>query len=215
MIKSSALAVLKWIMCIGGSLCLCASALFAQAPETFGAHIQRIMSRPEFAHSHFGIEFYSLDSGKPIFELNPQELFVPGSTTKLLTEGTALELLGGDYRFHTRIYRTGDIKNNGTLHGDLILVASGDPNLSGRIQPNGTLAFENEDHSYGGPDSKGLPGDPLLVIRELARQIAEKGIKRVTGRILVDTTLFPEGDRELSAESAALHQIKITAPPAK
>jgi len=26
---------------------------------------------------------------------------------------------------------------------------------------------------------------------------------------------YPEGDRELSAESAALHQIKITAPPAK
>ena len=26
---------------------------------------------------------------------------------------------------------------------------------------------------------------------------------------------YPQGDRELSAESAALHQIKITAPPAK
>ena len=197
MIKSGSLATIKWMVQIAAYLCLCASVLFAQAPDTFSARVQQIMNRAEFAHSHFGIEFYSLDSAKPIFELNPQELFVPGSTTKLLTEGTALELLGGDYRFHTRIYRTGDIKNNGTLHGDLILVASGDPNLSGRIQPNGMLAFENEDHSYGGPDSKGVPGDPLLVIREFVRQIAEKGIKRVTGRILVDTTLFPEGDREL------------------
>jgi D-alanyl-D-alanine carboxypeptidase/D-alanyl-D-alanine-endopeptidase (penicillin-binding protein 4) len=79
----------------------------------------------------------------------------------------------------------------------LVLVASGDLNLSNRIQPDGTLAFEDEDHSYGGPDSKGLAGDPLQVIRELARQIAAKGIKKIKGRVLVDATLFPEGEREL------------------
>ncbi len=197
MTKSGALAVLKWIMSIGGSLCLCASVLFAQAPETFDRRIQQIMNRPEFTHSQFGIEFYSLDSDKPVFQLNAQRLFVPGSTTKLLTEGTALELLGSDYRFHSRIYRTGRVREDGTLEGDLILVASGDPNLSARIQPGGTLAFENEDHSYGGPDSKGVPGDSLLVIHELARQVADKGIKRIKGRVLVDATLFPEGDREL------------------
>jgi D-alanyl-D-alanine carboxypeptidase/D-alanyl-D-alanine-endopeptidase (penicillin-binding protein 4) len=78
-----------------------------------------------------------------------------------------------------------------------MLVASGDPNLSNRIQPDGTLTFENEDHSYGGPDSKGLNGDPLLVIRELAQQIVAKGIRRVEGRVQIDTSLFPEGGREL------------------
>src|SRR5207247_6306884 len=45
--------------------------------------------------------------------------------------------------------------------------------------------------------SSDLIGDPLLVIHELAQQIADKGIKRVKGRVLVDTSLFPEGDREL------------------
>ena len=59
-----------------------------------------------------------------------------------------------------------------------MIVASGDPNLSGRIQPDGTLMYENMDHSYGGPDSKGV-GDPLLVIRELAEQIANKGIVKL------------------------------------
>src|SRR5580704_5897300 len=171
--------------------------LFAQSEGTLEQRIKKIMDRPEFAHSRFGGEVYSIDSGKIVYELNPQQLFVPGSTTKLLTEGTALELLGGDYRFHTKIYRTGPIKNNGTLNGDLILVASGDYNLSNRIQPDGTLAFENMDHSYGGPDSKGLTGDPLSVVREFAKQIADKGIKRVKGKLLVDATLFPEGDREL------------------
>jgi N-acyl-D-amino-acid deacylase len=169
----------------------------AQFPPALEQRIKKIMSRPEFAHSRFGIEFYSLDTGKVLYELNSQQLFVPGSTTKLLTEGTALELLGGDYRFRTRVYRTGPIKNDGTLDGDLVLVASGDPNLSNRIQPDGTLAFEDQDHSYGGPDSKGLAGDTLLVLREFARKIADKGIRRVNGKLLVDVTLFPEGEREL------------------
>jgi len=132
-----------------------------------------------------------------VYELNSPQLFVPGSTTKLLSAGTALELLGADYRFHTKIYRTGPIQKDGTLQGDLILVASGDLNLSNRIQPDGTLAFEDEDHSYGGPDSKGLPGDPLQVMRDFSRQVAAKGIKRIKGRVLVDASLFPEGVREL------------------
>lgn len=174
-----------------------AAAAYGQTVQTLEQRIRSIMARPEFAHSHFGIEFYSTDTGKVIYALNEQKLFVPGSTTKLLTEGTALETLGGDYRFHTCVYAVGKIKKNGTLKGDLVLVASGDPNLSNRIQPDGTLTFENEDHSYGGPDSKGLKGDPLLVIRELARQIAAKGIRRVEGRVIVDTSLFPEGGREL------------------
>ncbi|HUO15703.1 MAG TPA: D-alanyl-D-alanine carboxypeptidase/D-alanyl-D-alanine-endopeptidase [Verrucomicrobiae bacterium] len=175
------------------------SALAQSAPATpsnVPDRIQAVIHRPEFAHSHFGIEFYSLDSGKVLYQFHPGKLMVPGSTTKLLTEGTMLESLGDDYRFHTRVYRTGPIKKKGELDGDLILVASGDPDLSGRIQSDGTLAFENEDHSYGGPDSKGI-GDPLFVIRELADQIAAKGIKRIKGHVLVDATLFPEGDREL------------------
>ncbi len=175
---------------------LSATVLFAQSEPSFDQRIKAIMARPEFAHSRFGIEFYSVDTGKPVYTLNQQQLFVPGSTTKLLTEGTALELLGADYRFHTCVYRTGPVKGH-TLEGDLVLDASGDPDLSNRIQPDGTLAFEDEDHSYGGPDSKGLKGDRLLVIHELAQQVAAKGIKKIKGHVLVDATLFPEGEREL------------------
>ncbi len=173
--------------------------LHGQQAPTLDQRIKAVMARPEFAHSRFGIEFYSVDTGSPVYTFNEQELFVPGSTTKLLTEGTALELFGPDYRFHTRVYRTGPVKGD-TLDGDLVLVASGDPNLSNRIQPDGTLLFENEDHSYGGPESKGLQGDRLLVIRELAKQVAAKGIKRITGRVLIDTSLFPEGERELGTD---------------
>src|SRR5438105_11154396 len=86
------------------------NVLHSQETAALPARIQAIMSRPEFAHSTFGVEFYSLDTGKVLYNVNPDKLMVPGSTTKLLTEGTLLESLGGDYRFHTRVYHTGKIK---------------------------------------------------------------------------------------------------------
>lgn len=165
----------------------------AQSENSLAKRIQNVIGRPEFAHANFGIEFYSFDSGKVVYSLNSDKLFVPASTTKTLTEGTVLAKLGPDYRFHTRVYRTGSIDKHGTLKGDLILVASGDPNLSNRIQPDGTLAFVDEDHSYGGA---ALPGDPLAVIQQLAKDVAAKGIHKVQGRVLIDTSLFPDGPRE-------------------
>ena len=180
-------------------LMLLASASASMAQSTpLAKRIQTIMDRPEFRHAIWGIQFYSLDKGKAIYSINADKLFTPGSTTKLLTEGTALELLGADFRFHTRVYRTGPIAADGTLDGDLVLVASGDPNLSGRINADDTLAFENEDHSYDGDVyTRAVPGDPLLVIRRLAQQVADKGIKKIRGIVLVDATMFREGAREL------------------
>ena len=171
----------------------CALPLTAEPPASLAARIHKIIQRPEFWHAFWGIEFFDLDAGRPVYQLNADKLFIPGSTTKLLTEGTALALLGPDHRFTTRVYRTGPV-TDGVLEGDLVLVASGDPNLSGRIRPDGTLAFENKDHSYGGA---AVPGDPLLVVRQLAEQVAAHGIKTVRGRVRVDVSLFPEGEREL------------------
>jgi len=165
----------------------------AQSFATLAERIQKVMNRPEFAHANFGIKFVSLDTGKVLYSLNSNKLFVPASTTKLLTEGTVLAKLGADYRFHTPIYRTAPIDKNGKLKGDLVLVASGDPNLSNRIRPDGTLAFVDEDHSYNGP---AVDGDPLTVIKQLANDVAAKGVRKIEGRIIVDATLFPDGPRE-------------------
>jgi D-alanyl-D-alanine carboxypeptidase/D-alanyl-D-alanine-endopeptidase (penicillin-binding protein 4) len=168
----------------------------AGEPQTLAGRIDAILARPEFKHATFGIEFYSLDTNTPVYTLNADKLFVPGSTTKLVTMGSAMQLLGTDYRFHTRVYRTGEIDGKGALHGDLVLVASGDTNLSGRLRTGDTLAFENVDHSYGGPDSHGLEGDPLRVVRELAGAVAGRGIKRIEGQVIVDASLFAEGERD-------------------
>jgi N-acyl-D-amino-acid deacylase len=183
------LSVLSLLLLLG----LQSSPARAQSDSTLSQRIQRVISRPEFAHANFGIEFYSLDPGKVVYALNADKLFVPASTTKTLTEGTLLAKLGADYRFHTRVYRTGPIDKHGTLKGDLILVASGDPNLSNRIQPDGTLAFVDHDHSYNGP---ALPGDPLAVIQEFVAQIKSKGIRKIEGHVYVDSTLMPDAERE-------------------
>ena len=164
----------------------------AQSQGNFAAKIQAVVSRPEFAHSNFGIEFLDLQTGEVLYSLNADKMFVPASTTKLLTEGTVLAKLG-DYRFHTVIYRTGPIDEQGTVKGGLILVASGDPDLSNRIQPDGTLAFVDHDHSYQGP---ALPGDPLMVFREMAKQMAAHGIRRIEGNVYIDTSLMPDGEHE-------------------
>lgn len=165
----------------------------AQSPATLAERIQKVIDRPEFAHANFGIKFVALDTGKVLYSLNANKLFVPASTTKLLTEGAVLASFGADYRFHTRIYRTAPIDKKGKLKGDVILVASGDPNLSNRIRSDGTLAFVDEDHSYNGP---AVDGDPLAVIKQLARDVAANGIRRIEGRVLIDTSLFPDGPRE-------------------
>jgi PBP4 family serine-type D-alanyl-D-alanine carboxypeptidase len=194
----------RYILAVGSlALSVCSFTLIsprtvqAQKNSDLAAKVSQIASRPEYKHATFGVEVYSLDDDKVVFALRGDELFTPGSTTKLLTEGTALELLGADYRFHTRLYRTGPVAADGTLNGDLILVASGDPNLSGRIQADGSLVFENEDHSYQGQDeTRAVSGDPLFVVRELAAQVASRGVKKIQGNVLVDASLFAEGDRE-------------------
>jgi PBP4 family serine-type D-alanyl-D-alanine carboxypeptidase len=192
--KARLIAILPMLL----SMSVVATSASAQQNTLLAQHIEQIIHRPIFRHATFGIEFYSLRTHQQLYGLNTGNLFTPASTTKLLTEGAALVLLGPDYQFRTPVYRTGPIDSDGTLHGDLVLVASGDPDISQRIQPNGTLAFENDDHCYGGPP---VPGDPLMVMKQLAQQIAAHAIKQVDGRVLVDTSLFPEGTKELGTRT--------------
>jgi D-alanyl-D-alanine carboxypeptidase/D-alanyl-D-alanine-endopeptidase (penicillin-binding protein 4) len=160
--------------------------------------IQAVMSRPEFLHAHWGMEFYDLATGKVLASHNGERLFVPGSTTKVVTMATAMQTLGADHRFRTRVYRTGPVVG-GVLQGDLVLVASGDPNLSGRVTRDGTYGFMDQDHSYGGQP---LATDPLTTLRSMARQVAARGITRITGQVIVDASLFPEAGRELGTRIA-------------
>ena len=181
---------------------LCATLLaampaVAQSASPLLQHIRQITTRPVFKHSTVGVEVYDLTTHQVLVAMNQNKLFTSGSTTKVITEGTALALLGEDYRFHTRVYSTGSVTADGTLQGDLVLEASGDPNLSGRVEDDGTLDFTAFDHSYAGVlPGNSVTGDPLQVLKELAIDVYRSGILRIHGNVVVDASLFPSNHVE-------------------
>lgn len=67
-----------------------------------------------------GIAIRDLSTGAPVFEWEAERRLNPASNHKLVTAAAALELLGDDYRFETRVLRHGDA---------LVIVGEGDPSL--------------------------------------------------------------------------------------
>jgi D-alanyl-D-alanine carboxypeptidase/D-alanyl-D-alanine-endopeptidase (penicillin-binding protein 4) len=83
----------------------------------------------------------------------------PASNQKLFTTITLLQLLGPEFRYPTTV--SGTAKSvNGTLHGDLVLHAYGDPTLT---------------------------RDDLTT---LAKRLHANGLRHVTGRLIVDDTRY-------------------------
>lgn len=69
-----------------------------------------------------------LNTGETLESAAPLRRLPPASVAKTVTGLYALEALGGEFRFETRVLATGPI-TNGHLAGDLILEGSGDPTL--------------------------------------------------------------------------------------
>lgn len=60
---------------------------------------------------------------------NQHHPFKPASIMKLVTTAAALELLGPNYRWMTRVYARGKLSDE-VLHGDLIIEGGGDPRFA-------------------------------------------------------------------------------------
>jgi serine-type D-Ala-D-Ala carboxypeptidase/endopeptidase (penicillin-binding protein 4) len=161
--------------------------------------IKPVIESEEYRHSFWGISVADLATGEPLLDLNGDKLFVPASTTKLWSCAMALNTFGADYRFTTPVHLRGDVNADGTLIGDLILRASGDPNLSGRMDSSGHLVYTNTDHTYSGFMRGELTGiDPLEGIEDLTQQIADRCTRRVHD-VLIDDRLFDRSPRERDA----------------
>lgn len=120
------------------------------------------------AGGFFGIHVVDVNTGNTVYERNEDRLLLPASNLKILTAAVALERLGQDYRFTTRVLREAS--------GDVVLAGSGDPSLSGRVFP-----YQKD----------ARPGPGLAAIEDLADQIAARGIRRIDGDIVGDDRWFP------------------------
>jgi len=69
------------------------SAPAKDAADLLVQRIQQIAARPVFKHSTFGIEVYDQTARKTLVAIHENQLFTAGSTTKLVTEGTALAIV--------------------------------------------------------------------------------------------------------------------------
>jgi D-alanyl-D-alanine carboxypeptidase len=154
--------------------------------------IQHIMNSPLYAGAIWGLRVVDLDTGELIYDMNPNTLFLIASTRKNFTIGEALNDLGADFRFKTPVHRLGEVDENGVLNGDLILVASGDLTMGGRIAPDGSMSIPDLDHNEANAlGNARLPNaDPLAGYDYMARKVAESGIREVNGDVIIDDRLF-------------------------
>jgi D-alanyl-D-alanine carboxypeptidase/D-alanyl-D-alanine-endopeptidase (penicillin-binding protein 4) len=164
--------------------------------EPVKAAIEAVIDGPDYRHAHWGILVTDLETGQVVFDLNPDKLFAPASTTKLYSVAAALDALGADYRFETRIHRVGAVSPTGELQGVLILEASGDLSMGGRTNSEGRITFKDSDHTYanGNETAELTEPDPLAGLNELARQVAAAGIKRVRGEVIINDGLFDKAE---------------------
>lgn len=90
--------------------------------------IDRILADSLLEHSGSSVLVVSLDRGDTLYAREANRLVTPASNLKLFTAASALHHLGADYRFETTLLATGPIESD-SLHGDLVLVGRGDPDL--------------------------------------------------------------------------------------
>jgi D-alanyl-D-alanine carboxypeptidase/D-alanyl-D-alanine-endopeptidase (penicillin-binding protein 4) len=127
--------------------------------------IDTLIDQPGHQRGLWGIVVQSLARNDRLYERNPRALFVPASTMKLVTTAIASEAVGWDYRFETRLLASGSI-GGGVLHGDLVIIGSGDPSTLGRAGD-----------------------DPFPAWIEALRS---RGITRIEGRVIADDDALEE-----------------------
>lgn len=134
------------LMRMASTLCLavilggCAAFGFG-TPGVDRSAIREVLDRPPIDQIHVGALAVDGNTGEVLFNHNGHRKFVPASNQKILITATAMSLLGLDYRFRTEVWATGSV-DDGSLDGDLVLVASGDPSLSHRFWKSGTAALD-------------------------------------------------------------------------
>jgi serine-type D-Ala-D-Ala carboxypeptidase/endopeptidase (penicillin-binding protein 4) len=156
------------ILVILVALLILSSALQASPDiESLRADLTRTISDEAFQSANIGIAIQSAKTAFPLFLYNEKKRFVAASNMKLYTTAAALLSLSPDFSYETRITTNGTI-TQGVLKGDLIIVASGDPTISGHFNNN----------------------NPTQVFEDWADELIQKDIRKIDGDIVIDNAYF-------------------------
>ncbi len=132
-------------------------------------HIRDFTQDPELAGAAISISVVDAESGRMVGGHQDQMTCIPASTQKLLTTAAAMDVLGEDHRFTTKLLTTGSIEN-GVLKGNVYIIGGGDPSL-GSPYLDGVLRMD-------------------AVLDRWRAAIAKAGIREITGRIIGDGSYF-------------------------
>lgn len=97
-------------------------------PEAVIAAPEALIDKAKLGQGRVAYAVADAKSGLLLETRNPAVGTPPASVAKALTALYALDVLGPDYRFETRLMATGATKN-GIVQGDLVLAGGGDPTL--------------------------------------------------------------------------------------
>lgn len=108
--------------------------------------------------------------GQVVASGNDTVSVIPASNMKLFTAAVALEVLGPDFLFTTRV--TGEIDAEGVVHGDLYLIGGGDPLLTTDWWPGVDPATYQPFH--------------LSRLELLADSLVARGLREIRGIVIGD-----------------------------
>lgn len=136
------------------------------AEIALGQEIDKTIDEGDSKQARWGVLVKALDDGRVIYARNGDRLFTPASNMKIYTTAVAIDLLGAEYRWRTSVYAGGELDNNGTINGDLILYGRGAPDL---------ISVRRD----------GFPSLP-----DLADQLYQRGVRTIRGNIIGDESYF-------------------------
>jgi D-alanyl-D-alanine carboxypeptidase/D-alanyl-D-alanine-endopeptidase (penicillin-binding protein 4) len=134
--------------------------------------LTRAFDKAARAGAQSGALVYDLTDNQTLFALSPNQGRPPASVEKLYTTVALLSQLGPNARLTTRVLGDGHLGPGGVWHGNLYLVGGGDPTF-------GDGGFNRAWEQGYGPTAN-----------QLVAQLVHAGIKRVTGWVIGDATLF-------------------------
>lgn len=93
--------------------------------------IEKFLEQKKYNGKGIGIVIQDVDNGKEIVSINGDEMLNPASVAKLVTGAAALELLGCNYTFSTKVYIDGTFNtDSGIVKGNLYIRGGGDPGFT-------------------------------------------------------------------------------------